>query len=317
MDHLEEISEWDEDNIVLTLEGNGTPAFGLKGRINKQPFVTMIDSGLPITIFPGEGVQKLLKTSVTFVRLKKEVYVDYNGRPLNLLGYITVEVQVWKRIIKNAVMIIARDGKKSLLRRDWLAQLNFREAKAKQESEYNKNVNKSVNNVELLPELRILQQKLPNIFSRHGKFVGHTKKFDFKEDAKITQHKGRRVPLQLQQAVDQDIQKSIEGRTHQKNRQNNRRYVHTTSCHNSKEGPKCLLALDGTSLNKAMRNNKYQMPNLENLMDKAPEIDNNNEESEVLFTSLNMQFACGQIVLHQENAKHCKLWKENQPRPMH
>ena len=56
----------DEDNIDLTLEGNGTPQF-FKGRINKQLFVMMIDSGSPITIFTKD-VRKLLKIDVTFVR---------------------------------------------------------------------------------------------------------------------------------------------------------------------------------------------------------------------------------------------------------
>ena len=161
----EESSNWEEDNIVLTLEGNRTPPFALKARINKQPFVTMIDSGSPITIFTKD-VRNVLKIDVTFVRPlpKNEEYVDYNGRPLNLLGYITVEVQVGKQIIKKAMMIRARDGKKSLVGRDWLAQLNFQVAEAKQESEYNKNVISSLNKVELSPELKLIQSKSSMIF---------------------------------------------------------------------------------------------------------------------------------------------------------
>ena len=60
-----------------------------------------------------------------------------------------------KRIIKKARMIIAPDGKKSLVGRDWLAQLNFRVAEASQESEFNKNKYSSVNNAQFSPELKI------------------------------------------------------------------------------------------------------------------------------------------------------------------
>ena len=45
-DQSEGSSEWDQDNAVLRFDGTGVSPFVLKGRINKQPFNTMIDSGL-------------------------------------------------------------------------------------------------------------------------------------------------------------------------------------------------------------------------------------------------------------------------------
>ena len=94
--------------------------------------------------------------------------MDYNGIPPTLLGYITVEVQVGKRTIKKAMMIIARDGKKKVTSgEDWLAQLNFQVAEATQGSEYNTNVN----NVEFSPELKFIQQKFPKIFIMQGIIV--------------------------------------------------------------------------------------------------------------------------------------------------
>ena len=76
----------------------------------------MIDSVSSITIFTKENVRELLKTDVTFVRPLSinDENVDYNGRPLmNFFGYITVEVQVGKRIMKKPRMIMRRDGKMS------------------------------------------------------------------------------------------------------------------------------------------------------------------------------------------------------------
>ena len=105
---------WNEDNVVLRLDGTGVPPFVLKGRINKQLFTTMIDSGSPITIFTRDDVRKVLKSDVIFARPmpKNEEYVDYNGKPLNLIGFINVDVQLGKRTIKRARIVIARDGKK-------------------------------------------------------------------------------------------------------------------------------------------------------------------------------------------------------------
>ena len=53
---------------------------------------------------------------------KTERYVDYDNKPLNLLGYATVNVKVGKRTIR---VVITRDGKRSLIGRDWLNQLIF------------------------------------------------------------------------------------------------------------------------------------------------------------------------------------------------
>ena len=68
---------------------------------------------------------------------KSELYVDYNQKPLNLAGSKQVIVNVGKRTIKNARILISRDGGKSLIRRDWLAKLNCRVAQSKSLVEYN------------------------------------------------------------------------------------------------------------------------------------------------------------------------------------
>ena len=135
---------------------------------------------------------------------KSEEYVAYNGPPLNLSGYTTVDVKVGKKTIKNARVVIARGGKNSLIGQDWLAKLNFRVAESNKISEYNSsinNINRKPNKTEKSAELKILERKCPKSFTRQGRIVGHTIKLEFK-GAKITQQKRRRVPLQLQEAVD-------------------------------------------------------------------------------------------------------------------
>ena len=99
----------------------------MKGKINNQAFSTMIDSGSPITIFTQADLREILKVDVIFAgpMPKTEQYVDYNNKPLNLLGYTTANVKVGKRTIKNARIVISRDGNRSLIGRDWLNQLNF------------------------------------------------------------------------------------------------------------------------------------------------------------------------------------------------
>ena len=66
-------------------------------------------------------LRKTLKLDVARHSPKSKEYVDYKGRPLNLLGNTTVDVKGGKKTIKNATVVIAREGKKSLIGRDWLA----------------------------------------------------------------------------------------------------------------------------------------------------------------------------------------------------
>ena len=59
----------------------------------------MIQSGSPITIFTQADLRRILKLDVIFARPvpKHEQYVDYHNKPLNLLGFTTVDVQVGKK----------------------------------------------------------------------------------------------------------------------------------------------------------------------------------------------------------------------------
>ena len=125
---LEESNEQDEDNMVLHIGGSDNQPFVMKGEIKNQPFTTMIVSGSPITIFSQADLRALLKVDVIFARPmpKSEQNVDYNNKPLNLLGFTNVNVKVGKRTIENARIVISSDGKQSLIGRDWLNQLNFR-----------------------------------------------------------------------------------------------------------------------------------------------------------------------------------------------
>ena len=60
----EESTEQEEDNMVLHIGADGTQPFIMKGKINKQTFSTMINSGSPITIFALADLREILKVDV-------------------------------------------------------------------------------------------------------------------------------------------------------------------------------------------------------------------------------------------------------------
>ena len=66
------------------------------------------------------------------------------------------------------------------------------------------------------------------------------------------------------------------------------------------------IALDARALNQAIDKDKYQMPNLDNLLDMVAEkLDN--ENGEAWYSSVDMTYAYGLVPLHPLTAKHCNF----------
>ena len=82
----------DEDYIVLNVEGgnNETKPYYMEGFINGNRFKTMIDTGSPVTIFALDETKRIMKREKLPVRqmIEGERYVDFNGKPLQLLVYV-------------------------------------------------------------------------------------------------------------------------------------------------------------------------------------------------------------------------------------
>ena len=64
--------------------------------------------------------------------MKGEKYVDFNGKTLNLLGYILCELQVGDAYTKKARVLIARSGAKSIIGRECFSSLRYTFAPVKE-----------------------------------------------------------------------------------------------------------------------------------------------------------------------------------------
>ena len=121
-----------------------------------------------------------------------------------------------------------------------------------------------------------------------------------KSEAKVSQQKGRRIPIQLQKAVDDEIILK-EGHIEKIDEIKDDVFIQPTVI-TVKKDRSVKIALDACALNQAIGKDKYQMPNLDNLLDMVAEkLDI--EEGEALFSSVDMTYAYGQVPLHQLTAK--------------
>ena len=117
-----------------------------------------------------------------------------------------------------------------------------------------------------------------------------------KDGTRVTQQKGRRIPLQLQQ-VDEEIQK--------RNTIKEDVFIQPVVI-TVKKDRSVKIALDARALNNSIAKERYQMTNLDSLMDMTAEnIDR--KEGQLWYSSVDMKYAYGQVPLDKSTAIHCNF----------
>ena len=115
---VDQDEEDDENIMVLNVEGDeNTKPYYMEGFINGNRFKTMIDSGSPVTIFALDEIKQIMKRETFPVRemIEGERYMDFNGKPLSLLGYVFCELQVGNQYIKKARILIGENETKYII----------------------------------------------------------------------------------------------------------------------------------------------------------------------------------------------------------
>ena len=66
----------------------------MEGFINGNKFKAMIDTGSPVTIFELDEIKQMITREQLQVlpMIEDERYMDFNGKPLKLLGYMFCEL---------------------------------------------------------------------------------------------------------------------------------------------------------------------------------------------------------------------------------
>ena len=123
--------EGDEDDyMVLNVDGSSDDAkpFYMEGFINGNKFKILIDTGSPETILALDEAKRIMKRDKQQVRpmIHGDRYMDFNGKPLQLLGYVFCELQVNESYVRKARILIAQSGSKSIIGREWLSTLRYK-----------------------------------------------------------------------------------------------------------------------------------------------------------------------------------------------
>ena len=160
--------------MVLQVDGTGVKPFEIEGLMCGNNFRAIIDTGSPVSIFAIDKLRRIIGKRWVVVRdmIDGERYVDFNRRPLPLLGYMFVSIQVEKTRMSKARVLVAKKGAKLIIGRDWLTALKYRIEPpiTKGENAVNSNSRRSDESENKLnPEAQQLVQEFPNLFKRRGR----------------------------------------------------------------------------------------------------------------------------------------------------
>ena len=312
-------SDDNEEQLVLQIDGNGSKPFFMEGTMCGNYFKAIIDTGSPVSIFTKRDLQKIIGERKVVIRdmIDQERYVDYNKRPLELLGYQFVRLEVAGVTVSKARVLVAPNSGMSIIGRDWLIALRYKITQPIERGECNVNTKftecaEAVNEIspeeKISPEVQQIMREFPELFKRKGRVKDYEKKIDMKENAKILQQKRRRIPIQLQEQVDKEIEKLLkDGHIERIEKIQDDVFIQPTVI-TVKKDKSVKIALDARSLNQSIAKDKYQMPNLDNLIDMiAEELEKN--EGEAWYSSVDMTYSYGQVPLHELTKKHCNFQK--------
>ena len=219
----EESDEWDDDSIVLQVNGAGEKPFMMEVLMCGKKFLAIIDTGSPVSIFAVDELERIIGKYWVVVRemIDAERYV-----------VICVSIQVGKTEKLKAILLVGRY---------WLTALKY---KIEQPMTQGENTVKSIScesvdpEIKLSPEAEQLVEEFPNLFKKRGRVNNYKIKIDMKDGTRATQEKGRRIPLQLQDQVDKEIKHQLEQGHIEKKGYDKRRF-YTTGNDNCKERSFC------------------------------------------------------------------------------
>ena len=228
---------------------------------------------------------------------------SFTNTPIKNKGTMYCDVQCNGWNARRADLIVIPNNHRALIGRDLFQGLGIQ---INQQSSPNSE-GKNVALIEIRSSKNLKQEiakHFPGLIKRIGRSINHTVKSKFKTNFTPVHQRGRRVPIHLQKQVEEELKKL----------QDNGNIIKLDKCSDKnfispmvitvKRDKTIKLAMDSKIINKAIHKNKFQMQNIDCLMDNiAQSISESSHEGEVLFSAIDLRYAYSQPPLDEAKAK--------------
>ena len=150
-------------------------------------------------------------------------------------------------------------------------------------------------------------KKYAHVFNRLGRSKNHKVFTNFKYPLVPRQVKGRKVPIHIQDRVANEIKQLVRQGHIEKLDKCTTDYFIAPIVLTAKKDGSIKLALNAKPMNAQIWKNKYQMPNIHELIDSVAQIITNDVPGTVWFTSLDLKYAFSQLPLSSVSSSHCNF----------
>ena len=210
---------------------------------------------------------------------------SYTNDIVKPLGTLKTPVRCNDWNIQKAKIMVVADGFRPILGRDVFDQLGIIISQKPCP-------NVEVNNIDQNCSIeRSLAKKSPELISRIGKSKHHTVNSKFHKNYRVTHQKGRKVPIHLQPKVKIKREKLLnEGHIEKLTNCSDQFFISPIVITVEKD-QSIKRALDSKILNKAIHKNKYQMPNIDSLIQTILQTLSTAPQETAYFTTLDLQYA--------------------------
>ena len=277
-------------------------------RIDKHIINLAIDTGSPISFLNWTTAKQLLEgtKNIKFIPPEKlnlsTQFVDYNKQSIQTLGALCASIRSAGWEVTDATFLVTERRARCILGLDLQGKLGIQTTQKSAQSR------KSRFDVLLCeqPEDRKKQfyKPFPSLFDRKGESINHVVNTKFKYPLCPIQEKGRRIPIHMQDKVQAELSKLLsKGHITKLDKCTSDCFIAPIVI-TVKKDDSIKLALDAKPINRQLFKNKYQMPNVDEILDGVSQIVT---VGRLYFTVLDLKYAYSQIKLNAETAKQCNF----------
>ena len=185
----------------------------------------------------------------------------FSNEPIHTLGILHTSIQSNNWYANPIEIQVVTDGHRPLLDRDLFSALGLSIQQSNNQTTFNQVEQ------EYCPIKNQIAIDFPDLISRIGKSKVHMVRSKFHRNYTPSHQKSRRVPINLLDKVSDELNKLSEQGHIEKLQECSDKNIIFPIVITVKKDKSVKIALDSKVLNKAIHKNKYQMPNLDSLID--------------------------------------------------
>ena len=230
---------------------------------------------------------------------------SFTNTPIKNKGTVYCDLQCNGWNAGRANLIVVPNNHRALIDRDLFQGLGIQVNQQTSPNSEGKNV-AIIENLDSQSLKQLIAKQFPGLVKRIGRSVNQTVRSKLKTNFTPIHQRGRRVPIHLQNQVEQELKKLQEnGNIIKLDKCSDKNFISLIVI-TVKRDKTIKLAMDSKIINKAIHKKKYQMKNIDCLMDNiAQSILESSHEGEVLFSTIDLLYAYSQLPLDEATATQC------------